>query len=234
MRAESFYLKAAENFWEMVVNDHTYVTGGNSENEHFREPGQLDNYRNNINDETCNAYNMLKLTRELFRLTGDIKYANYYEKTLKNEIMSSINPETGMSTYFKPMGTGYFKVFSTEFDSFWCDTGSGMENFTKLDDSIYFHSGQDLYVNMYLSSILNWTEKGLQLTQQTDLPQSDKATFTINAAPSEDITIKFRSPEWVARGDKVAVAINGTTFNGKQLKDILISIGYGRQGISLN
>ncbi|MEK5253531.1 beta-L-arabinofuranosidase domain-containing protein [Paenibacillus sp. FSL F4-0125] len=213
--AESFYLKAAENFWEMVVNDHTYVTGGNSENEHFREPGQLDNYRNNINDETCNAYNMLKLTRELFRLTGDIKYANYYEKTLKNEIMSSINPETGMSTYFKPMGTGYFKVFSTEFDSFWCDTGSGMENFTKLDDSIYFHSGQDLYVNMYLSSILNWTEKGLQLTQQTDLPQSDKATFTINAAPSEDITIKFRSPEWVARGDKVAVAINGTTFNGE-------------------
>ncbi|OAB41159.1 beta-L-arabinofuranosidase domain-containing protein [Paenibacillus antarcticus] len=213
--AESFYLEAAENFWEMVVNDHIYVTGGNSENEHFREPGQLDNYRNNINDETCNAYNMLKLTRELFRLTGDIKYANYYEKTLQNEIMSSINPETGMSTYFKPMGTGYFKVFSTEFDSFWCDTGSGMENFTKLDDSIYFHSDQDLYVNMYLSSKLNWTEKGLQLTQQTDIPQSDKATFTINAAPSEDITIKFRSPEWVATGKKVAVAINGETFNGE-------------------
>lgn len=211
--AESFYLKAAENFWEMVVNDHTYVTGGNSENEHFREPGQLDNYRNNINDETCNSYNMLKLTRELFRLTGDIKYAHYYEKTLQNEIMSSINPETGMSAYFKPMGTGYFKVFSTEFDSFWCDTGSGMENFTKLDDSIYFHSDQELYVNMYLSSTLNWTEKGLQLTQQTDIPESDKASFTINAAPSEAVTIKFRLPEWIAKGQKAIVTINGSTVN---------------------
>ncbi|MDN4068840.1 glycoside hydrolase family 127 protein [Paenibacillus vini] len=213
--AESFYLEAAENFWDMVVNDHTYVTGGNSENEHFREPGQLDNYRNNINDETCNSYNMLKLTRELFRLTGDIKYANYYEKTLQNEIMSSINPETGMSTYFKPMGTGYFKVFSTEFDSFWCDTGSGMENFTKLDDSIYFHTEQELYVNMYLSSKLNWTEKGLQLTQATDIPQSDKATFTIDAAPSEAVTIKFRSPEWVAKGQKVAMKINGETMSAE-------------------
>ncbi|GAA4834917.1 hypothetical protein GCM10023310_10510 [Paenibacillus vulneris] len=211
--AESFYLKAAENFWEMVVNDHTYVTGGNSENEHFREPGQLDNYRNNINDETCNSYNMLKLTRELFRLTGDIKYANYYEKTLQNEIMSSINPETGMSTYFKPMGTGYFKVFSTEFDSFWCDTGSGMENFTKLDDSIYYHTDQDLYVNMYLSSTLNWAEKGFQLTQETNIPQSDKATFTINAAPSEAMNIKFRSPEWIAQGQKAAVTINGAALN---------------------
>ncbi|WP_179232897.1 beta-L-arabinofuranosidase domain-containing protein [Paenibacillus rigui] len=211
--AESFYLKAAENFWEMVVNDHTYVTGGNSENEHFREPGQLDNYRNNINDETCNSYNMLKLTRELFRLTGDIKYANYYEKTLQNEIMSSINPENGMSAYFKPMGTGYFKVFSTEFDSFWCDTGSGMENFTKLDDSVYFHTDQELYVNMYLSSTLNWAEKGLQLTQQTDIPQTDKASFTINAAPSEAVTIKFRSPEWIAQGQKAVVTINGAPLN---------------------
>ncbi|WP_082926834.1 beta-L-arabinofuranosidase domain-containing protein [Paenibacillus tuaregi] len=214
--AESFYLKAAEKFWEMVVNDHTYITGGNSENEQFREPGQLDNYRNNINDETCNSYNMLKLTRELFRLTGDIKYANYYEKTLQNEILASINPETGMSTYFKPMGTGYFKVFSTFFDSFWCDTGSGMESFSKLDDSIYFHTDQDLYVNMYLSSNVNWTEEGLQLTQQTDIPESDKAKFTINAAPSEAVNIKFRSPEWVAQGQKVAVAINGESLNVRE------------------
>ncbi|MGO4501087.1 beta-L-arabinofuranosidase domain-containing protein, partial [Paenibacillus sp. 2RAB27] len=211
--AESFYLKAAENFWEMVINDHTYVTGGNSENEHFREPGQFDNYRNNINDETCNSYNMLKLTRELFRLTGNIKYANYYEKTLQNEIMSSINPETGMSTYFKPMGTGYFKVFSTEFDSFWCDTGSGMESYTKLDDSLYYHTEEDLYVNMYVGSKLNWAEKGLQLTQQADIPQSDKATFKINAAPSEAVNIKFRSPDWIAKGQKVAVTINGATLN---------------------
>ncbi|ANY68649.1 hypothetical protein BBD42_20865 [Paenibacillus sp. BIHB 4019] len=211
----AFYLKTAENFWDMVIRDHTYVTGGNSENEHFREPGKLDSNRDNINDETCNAYNMLKLSRELFRITGDVKYANYYERTFINEIMSSINPETGMTTYFKPMGTGYFKVFSTEYDSFWCDTGSGMENFTKLDDSLYYHTDSDLYVNLYLSSTLDWADKGLKLTQQADLPQSDKATFTINDAPSDAVNLKFRSPDWIAAGEKVAVSINGEAFDAQ-------------------
>ncbi|MDQ8735666.1 beta-L-arabinofuranosidase domain-containing protein [Paenibacillus sp. LHD-38] len=208
-----FYLQAAENFWETVVHDHTYVTGGNSENEHFREPGQLDARRNNVNAETCNAYNMLKLTRELFRLTGDIKYADYYERAFQNEILSSMNPETGMTTYFKPMGTGYFKVYGTEFDSFWCDTGTGMENFTKLDDSIYFRTESDLYVNMYVSSTLKWTDKGLQFTQQANLPESNKATFTINAASAESINFKFRTPDWIAAGQNVVVTINGEALH---------------------
>ena len=210
---ESFYLTAGESFWDMVVHDHTYVTGGNSENEHFRTPGQLDSTRNNTNNETCNSYNMLKLARELFKITGDIKYADYYERAYVNEIMSSINPETGMTTYFKPMGTGYFKVFANPYDDFWCCTGSGMENFTKLDDSIYYHTENDLYVNMYLSSTLDWTEKGLVLAQTANLPDSDKVTFTIEAAPSEAVNIKFRSPDWIARGERVTVKVNGETMD---------------------
>lgn len=206
---EDFYLTAGKQFWEIVLRDHTYVTGGNSQDEHFRTAGQLDAKRDNVNNETCNSYNMLKLTRELFKITGDVKYADFYERSYINEIMSSINPETGMTTYFKAMGTGFFKVFSSKTDHFWCCTGSGMENFTKLDDSIYYHTDLDLYVNMYISSILNWEDKGFILTQEANLPDSDNVIFTINATPQDEVNIKFRFPYWVAEGQKVTVAING-------------------------
>ncbi len=211
--SESSYLTAAQQFWSIVLKDHTYVTGGNSEDEHFRAAGKLDAYRDNVNNETCNVNNMLKLTRELFKATGDVKYADYYENALINEIMASQNPETGMATYFKAMGTGYFKVFSSQFNHFWCCTGTGMENFTKLSDSLYYNNGSDLYVNMYLSSTLNWSEKGLSLTQQANIPLSDKVTFTINSAPSSEVKIKFRSPTWLATGQTATVKVNGTPIN---------------------
>lgn len=215
--AEASYLTAAQQFWTIVLRDHTYVTGGNSEDERFRAAGQLDAYRDNVNNETCNVNNMLKLTRELFKVTGDVKYADYYENALINEIMASQNPETGMATYFKAMGTGYFKVFSSQFEHFWCCTGTGMENFTKLNDSLYFNNGTDLYVNMYLSSTLSWNEKGLSLTQTADIPSSETVTFTINSAPVDAVNIKFRSPSWIASGRNVTVSINGTSVNAAKV-----------------
>ena len=127
---------------------------------------------------------MSKLTRDLFKVTGDVKYADYYERVHINEILSSMNPVTGMTTYFKPMGTGYFKAFGTPESSFWCCTGTGMENFSKLGDSVYFHDASDLYVVGYVSSTLNWTERGLSLTQTTDLPVTNKVTFTITQRPA--------------------------------------------------
>ncbi len=211
--SESSYLTAAQQFWTIVLRDHTYVTGGNSQDEHFRAVGQLNAYRDNLNNETCNAYNMLKLTRDLFCVTGDVKYADYYERAYINEILSSQNPVTGMTTYFKPMGTGYFKVFSTQFDNFWCCTGTGMENFSKLNDSLYFNNGTDLYVNMYISSTLNWSAKGLSLTEQANIPFSNTVTFTINNAPASTVKIKFRSPYWVASGQSVTVKVNDDTFS---------------------
>lgn len=210
--AENFYYNAASQFFSMVLRDHTYVTGGNSQNEHFRKPGQLDFTRDNINNESCNSYNMLKLTRELFKITGNVKYADFYENLFINEIMSAQNPETGMTTYFKPMGTGYFKLFGTPTSSFWCCTGSGMENYTKLDDSLYFHNGSDLYVNMYLSSTLNWGDKGFSLTQSANLPLSDKASFTINKAPASSVKIKFRAPSWVAENQNITITVNGAVI----------------------
>lgn len=216
-----FYFKTAQEFWTMVVNDHTYVTGGNSECEHFRKPGMLDATRTNLNNEGCNTYNMLLLSRELFKITGDLKYANYYERALINEIMASINPETGMVTYFKPMDTGYFKAFGTETESFWCCTGTGMENYTKLNDSVYFHNDQDLYVNLYLSSQLNWDEKGLELTQEANIPNEDRVKFRIVTAPTEQMTINFRVPSWIAHDQEMTLSINGKAYAAKSLNGYL-------------
>ncbi|HHX61480.1 MAG TPA: hypothetical protein GX707_12345 [Epulopiscium sp.] len=205
---EAFYLRASKSFWNMVLKEHTYVTGGNSEDEHFKPAGKLDGTRTGVNNETCNTYNMLKLSRELFKITKDVKYADYYEKTFINAIMASQNPETGMTMYFQPMETGHFKVFGSQTDHFWCCTGTGMENFTKLNDSLYYHDDQELYVNMYLSSTLNWEEKGFQLKQKAQLPDSDQAVFTIQTAQEEVIKIKFRSPAWIAEGEMVEVSLN--------------------------
>lgn len=212
------YLKYAEAFWQMVVDKHTYITGDNSEWERFGLDHVLDKERTNCNCETCNAYNMLKLARELFKITGDHKYADYYENTYYNSILSSQNPETGMTTYFQPMATGYFKVYSTPFDNFWCCTGSGMENFTKLNDSIYYNKGNTVYVNMYLSSVLTWKDKNVELKQDTDIPNSDTATFTVRtlSGNSTDMKLCLRIPDWAA--DEVTISVNGKKYKA-EVKD---------------
>ena len=207
--SEMSYFTAADQFLTMVLNNHTYVTGGNSQDEHFRAPGKLDATRDNLNNESCNAYNMAKLGRELFKVTGDVKYADFYERVHINEVLSAMNPSTGMTTYFKPMGTGYFKAYGTADSTFWCCNGTGTENYTKLGDSLYFHDATDLYVIGYVSSTLNWKDRGLALTQTTDLPLTNKATFTVTAAPAGAVNIKFRSPYWLASCQSVSITVNG-------------------------
>lgn len=207
---EEFYLQAAMNFWDKVTENHSYITGGNSEWEHFGTPKILDAERTECNCETCNTYNMLKLTRKLFMLTGDKKYRDYYENTFINAILSSQNPKTGMTTYFQPMATGYFKVYSSPYDHFWCCTGSGMESFSKLGDSIYFHSDNSLYVNRYVSSEVKWKEKSLTVTQKAELP---KVTFVFKGEGKAEIVLPV--PCW-CKG-KTTLRINGqeTAFNEK-------------------
>lgn len=183
---------AAEQFWDMVVDHHTYVTGGNSEWEAFGLDDVLDAERTSCNCETCNAYNMLKLSSELFSFRGRKKYLDYCEKTLINSILASQNPETGMTTYFQPMASGYFKVFSEPYDKFWCCTGSGMESFTKLGDNFYYHIANCLIVAQYFSSSVAWTEKGVRLTQEADMEHSDKVRFRLEG----ECDLAFRIPDW--------------------------------------
>lgn len=211
----SRYLEYAEAFWDMVTTHHTYITGGNSEWEHFGQDDILDKERTNCNCETCNSYNMLKLSRELYKITGDSKYMDFYENAYYNSILSSQNPETGMTTYFQPMATGYFKVYSSQFDHFWCCTGSGMENFTKLGDTIYMHKDNTLYVNMYQSSILNWADENVTITQNSTIPDSTTSTFTIDGSGALDF--RFRLPDWKA--DNVTIKVNGEKYSYKTVDD---------------
>lgn len=200
---DEFYLEAVEKFWEIVTENHTYITGGNSEWEHFGESRILDAERTNCNCETCNTYNMLKLSRELFKITGDKKYLDFYENTFINAILSSQNPETGMTMYFQPMATGFFKVYSTPFNSFWCCTGTGMENFTKCNDSIYYKGEDTVYVSQYISSELNWKDRGFAMVQESDIPNSDKTVFKITEGSAK---LALRVPDWAAGVMKVSVA----------------------------
>ena len=217
------YLTAAENFWDMTVKHHTYVTGGNSQAEHFHTADGLHydaEERTGYGDggstcETCNTYNMLKLTRELFRITKDKKYLDYYENTYINAIVSSQNPETGMTMYFQPMAPGYSKVYNEPFTHFWCCTGTGMENFSKLGDTMYFTEDGDVYVNMFFSNTYKYVKQNLKLTQKANMPNSDKVTFKAEALNGGDIkdntNLKLRIPDWAAAD--VSVKKNGETVN---------------------
>ncbi len=205
----SAYLEYAQIFFDMVVDRHTYITGDNSEWEHFGSDYILDAERTNCNCETCNAYNMLKFAKALYMATGDTKYLNYYENTFYNTILSSQNPESGMTTYFQPMATGYFKVYTTATGSFWCCTGSGMENFTKLGNAIYYFGENSIVISQYLSSVLTDEAKNIKLTMNADIPASDKVTITVNTLDkSRGITdsIFCRLPAWLATDASVTVA----------------------------
>ena len=168
---------------------------------------------------------MLKLAKELFKATRKKEYADYYETTLRNAIMGAVKTESGAASYFTPMATGYYKTFGEEEpekNMFWCCTGSGMENFTKLGDSIYFHANDTLIVNQYVSSKVTWEEKNLVVTQKSDVTKSDKATFTVNAKDGSTIpsaALALRVPDWM-HGKAVV------TVNGQEEKAAFSSGGY--------
>jgi len=224
------YLEYAEAFWTMVTEKHSYITGGNSEWEHFGQDYFLDAERTNCNCETCNTYNMLKLSRALFQITGDVKYADYYENTFLNAIMSSQNPETGMTMYFQPMASGYFKVYGDKFTKFWCCTGSGMENFTKLNDSIYFKKDDNLIINQYISSLVTWEEKGAIVTQETSIPESNTAKFTVKGTNGAwaDIDLYFRLPDWLA--GNATITVNGEAYTAEVSGNYAVVVGPFKEG----
>jgi uncharacterized protein len=187
----------AEFFWNTVVNHHTYVMGGNSEYEYLTEPGKLTNHLSQNTAETCNTYNMMKLTRHLFSWQPKAELFDFYERALFNNILSSQHPQSGMMCYFTPLRMGAKKEFSSPFDSFWCCVGSGIENHVKYGEAIY-NSGKDgiVYVNLFISSELNWKEKGLIITQQTKFPQSDSIALTIKTDKPQKVTLRIRKPNW--------------------------------------
>jgi DUF1680 family protein len=197
----------AEYFWERVIGYHTYVIGGNSEREYFGPPGILADRLGWNTAETCNTYNMMRLSREFFTLTGDIRYAEYYERALYNHILASQDPATGMMTYYVSLQPGHFKTYSKPEDSFWCCVGTGMENHVRYGESIYFHDGRSVTVNLFIPSRVEWEQKGVVLTQETAFPEEPSTELTVTAEGQREFALRIRHPYWA--DGALAVKVNG-------------------------
>lgn len=207
--SDSVYNKAARFFWETVVSNRTVAIGGNSVREHFNPANNFSSMITSVEGpETCNTYNMLKLTKLLYQSEGLVKYLDYYERALYNHILSTELPGKGGFVYFTPMRPGHYRVYSQPQTSMWCCVGSGMENHAKYNELIYAHDDNNLYVNLFIPSRVNWKEKGVTITQQTFFPESEKSTLLINSVKPSAFSIKVRYPSWVAKG-ALKVSVNG-------------------------
>lgn len=214
------YRDIAANAWNFTVNAHTYAIGGNSQAEHFRAPNAIAGYLSNDTCEHCNTHNMLKLTRELWLLDpGRAAYFDYYERALLNHVVGAQNPADshGHVTYFTPLRPGGRRgvgpawgggTWSTDYASFWCCQGTGVEANTKLMDSIYFHNGDTLTVNLFIPSVLTWSARGITVTQTTTYPVGDTTTLTIGGAGT--FTLRVRIPAWTTGA---TISVNGAAQN---------------------
>ncbi|MEW9531740.1 beta-L-arabinofuranosidase domain-containing protein [Microbispora sp. NPDC049125] len=212
------YRDIANNAWNMTVNAHTYAIGGNSQAEHFRAPNAIAGYLSNDTCEHCNTYNMLKLTRELWLLNpGQASYMDFYERALFNHIIGAQNPADahGHITYFTPLKPGGRRgvgpawgggTWSTDYNSFWCCQGTGVEVNTNLVEAIYSYNGTTLFVNMFQPSTLNWSQRGITVTQTTSYPASDTTTLQVTGSVGDSWTMRIRIPAWTSGA---TISVNG-------------------------
>jgi len=207
LTGEKRYLDIATFFWQRVVRYRSYVIGGNTDNESFFPVDQFSRHLGASSTETCNTYNMLKLTRALFALSPSAEAMDFYERGLFNHILASQDPDSGMMCYYVPLKPGAFRTYSTEDDSFWCCVGTGMENHAKYGDSIYFHDQGSLYVNLFIASEVTWHGKGLVVRQETRFPDEDTTRLTMKAARPVRAALKIRYPSWAQAG--ITVSVNG-------------------------
>lgn len=205
------YGKGAKFFWDRVVNHRSFVIGGNSVSEHFEAVGLESLHHKTA--ESCNTYNMLKLTEHLYNWEQKSEYMDYYEKALYNHVLGSQDPLTGNKMYFVSLLQGHYRIYGTPFDSFWCCTGTGMENPGRYTKCIYFKNGDEMFVNLYIPSTVKWEEKGLTLTQETNYPYEDKVNITVTEGEA-DATLKLRVPAWAKKGAKATY--NGTTYEKRE------------------
>ncbi|RGK20921.1 hypothetical protein DXD27_21410 [Bacteroides intestinalis] len=206
---EDKYTRAAQFFWETVVDKHTWVIGGNSTGEHFFPVDQFEKrVPSDGGPESCNSVNMMRLTETLYQDYGRMKMVDYYERVLYNHILANYDPHEGMCTYYTSMRPAHYRIYGTQHHSFWCCTGTGMEAPAKFGKMIYAHQGSELYVNLFMPSELNWKDKGVKLVQNTDFPDNNKVVFVINTAAGAHFTLNIRKPHW-STAKKMTVWVNG-------------------------
>jgi DUF1680 family protein len=196
----------AKFFWQRVALHRSYVIGGDSDGEHFFPTNDFAKHLSAETAETCNTYNMLKLTRHIFAWSPDAREMDFYERALYNDILASQDPEQGMFVYLMSLKPGHFKTYSTPENSFWCCVGTGMENHAKYGDTIYFHGENSLFVNLFIPSELSWPEKNLVVRQETKFPESEKTELNFKCAQPTQLALKIRWPAWA---EKISVRVNG-------------------------
>ncbi len=207
LTGEQRYRDIATFFWSRVANHRSYVIGGNTYDERFFPVEDFSQQLGTVSAETCNTYNMLKLTRHLFAWSPSTETMDFYERGLFNHILGSQDPDTGMAMYYCPLRPGSFKTFATPGDSFWCCVGTGLENHAKYTDTIYFHDDESLYVNLFIASRLTWASKGLVVTQDTSFPDEDTMRLTVQAENPVTLALKIRYPGWATGG--MDLTVNG-------------------------
>jgi DUF1680 family protein len=202
------YIKASSFFWETVTKNRTLAFGGNSRKEHFPSKKASSDYIEDVEGpESCNSYNMLKLTEDLFRFHPLAKYIDYYERTICNHILSTQDPETGGYVYFTPARPRHYRVYSAPNEAMWCCVGTGMENHSKYNELIYTHQNDSLFLNLFIASELNWRDKGIKIKQETKFPFEEQTRLTVTEGTSK-FTLKIRYPSWVIE-KALKIFVNG-------------------------
>ncbi len=203
------YHDIATFFWERVAKFRSYANGGHSDHEQFFPIEQFSHHLSGDTSETCNTYNMLKLSRHLFEWTPSAETMGFYEKGLYNHILASQDPATGGMIYYCPLKPGAYKSYSTKDDSFWCCVGTGMENHAKYPDTVFFHdaSNSTLFVNLFVASELTWKDTGLVVRQETKFPEEDTTRLTFKVDKPTHLALSVRYPSWAQTG--FTIAVNG-------------------------
>lgn len=221
LTADASDRKTAEFFWDRVVNHHSYVNGSHGNHEHFGPPDQLSNRLGSNTSESCNVYNMLKLSEHLFSWEASAEVADFYERALLNHILSSQHPEDGRVLYFHSLQIGGHKYYQDPL-GFTCCVGTGMENHSKYGKAIFYHSGDEIFINQFISAELDWQEKGLILRQFTGFPKEQGTTIEFLNDQPVNLTLRIRYPSWA--DDDFLVTVNGKEIKKRSGPGSFLSI----------
>jgi uncharacterized protein len=210
LTSDTRFHEVADTFWQEVVETRTYATGGTSNNEGWlTEPNRLaeELKQGTATNECCCAYNMMKLTRHMYQWSGDPRYFDYYEHSLFNHRLGTIDTANGHTQYFLGVVPGSWRTFGTEEDSFWCCNGTGVEEYSKLTDSIYFQRGDTVFVNLFVPSELRWDDHHFRLRQTNQFPQEPRTRLEVITESPQHFALNVRIPAWVSGFP--SVSLNG-------------------------
>ncbi|HEX7020282.1 MAG TPA: beta-L-arabinofuranosidase domain-containing protein [Gemmatimonadaceae bacterium] len=212
-------------FWDRVAQHHSYATGGHGLDEYFGYADRLSTRVQGRTCESCNVYNMLKLTRRLFSFRPDPVYADFHEQALFNHALASFDPEQRRMSYMVPVGRAEQQEYQRMFEDFTCCMGTGMENHALHGDGIYYEADGHVWVNIFAPSTAALSN-GVQLAMDSSFPDGDTATISVSAPRPVALTLHVRRPGWA--GDGFIITVNGDRVNVPTVANLRVGGAGGR------